>query len=346
MKTKTNLLMLFFMILFFISKSLNAQDIIIKKNGDEIKAKVMEVGITEIKYKKFENLETSPIYSILKSDVFMIKYADGTKDVFGTDSQSQSQKPDSTATMNNNTSTDNKNKISNKTSISNQNSHSASSKIVLGTGRSFVNSYNVGNLNDFYQNLSGDPTEKCDAGAPVLMTFHFGFRNCIDTSMKNWFGVDMQFVKTAPHAIWGSTVYYGGGIDLHFDGFFMNIPLTYMHAIDSKKHIFLAAEPALDMGLIDGGVYIGDTTYTEAMSFGAGFHIAAGIDYMGKWFGANARLGYRHLKTPEVHYNDKSTTGYSSFYVNGASGETVKVDWSGVYFNIGIYLAIDRKQRK
>jgi len=59
---------------------LHAQDIIIKENGDEIKAKVMEVGITEIKYKKAGN-EEGPTYAILKSEVFLIKYANGTKDV-------------------------------------------------------------------------------------------------------------------------------------------------------------------------------------------------------------------------------------------------------------------------
>lgn len=57
-----------------------SQDNIIKKNGDEIKAKVVEVGTTEIKYKKFEK-QTGPTYAISKSDVFMIKYEDGTKDV-------------------------------------------------------------------------------------------------------------------------------------------------------------------------------------------------------------------------------------------------------------------------
>ncbi|HEY0030168.1 MAG TPA: hypothetical protein VGC65_05375 [Bacteroidia bacterium] len=57
-----------------------SQDNIIKKNGDEIKAKVVEVGTTEIKYKKFEK-QSGPTYAISKSEVFMIKYEDGTKDV-------------------------------------------------------------------------------------------------------------------------------------------------------------------------------------------------------------------------------------------------------------------------
>ncbi|MCX6294568.1 MAG: toxin-antitoxin system YwqK family antitoxin [Bacteroidetes bacterium] len=55
-------------------------DNIVLKNGDEIKGKVTEIGLQEIKYKKCDNLD-GPSISILKSDVFMIKYANGTKDI-------------------------------------------------------------------------------------------------------------------------------------------------------------------------------------------------------------------------------------------------------------------------
>jgi len=61
---------------------LNAQDIITKTNGDEIKAKVTEIGIDDVKYNRFDNL-TGPVYSVKKSEIFMITYEDGSKDVFG-----------------------------------------------------------------------------------------------------------------------------------------------------------------------------------------------------------------------------------------------------------------------
>lgn len=70
-----------FFIIVFTFNLLKAQDIILKKNGDEIKAKIVEISPTEIKYKAFENLE-GPLFVIYKSDVFMIKYLNGTKDVF------------------------------------------------------------------------------------------------------------------------------------------------------------------------------------------------------------------------------------------------------------------------
>jgi hypothetical protein len=59
----------------------HGQDIIVKKNGDEIKAKVEQVLDAEIKYRKYENL-TGPVYSIGKAEVFMIRYENGSKDVF------------------------------------------------------------------------------------------------------------------------------------------------------------------------------------------------------------------------------------------------------------------------
>lgn len=60
-----------------------AQDIITLKNGDEIRAKVKEVGINDISYQKFDN-PTDLTYRVLKSEVFMIKYENGVKEVFNT----------------------------------------------------------------------------------------------------------------------------------------------------------------------------------------------------------------------------------------------------------------------
>jgi len=58
-----------------------SQDTITKKSGVVIQAKVIEVGQTEIKYKKFD-YQNGPTYVILKSDVLMIRYENGTKDIF------------------------------------------------------------------------------------------------------------------------------------------------------------------------------------------------------------------------------------------------------------------------
>ena len=60
--------------------TVSAQDIILKKNADEIQAKVLKVTETEIEYKKWENLD-GPIYTIPANEIFIIKYQNGSKDI-------------------------------------------------------------------------------------------------------------------------------------------------------------------------------------------------------------------------------------------------------------------------
>jgi len=63
---------------------LSAQDIITLKNGNDIQAIVQEIGDSDIKYKKADN-PNGPSYSLKKSEIFMIRYANGSKDVFAAD---------------------------------------------------------------------------------------------------------------------------------------------------------------------------------------------------------------------------------------------------------------------
>jgi hypothetical protein len=69
------------LVFFFSGRLAFGQDIIVMKTGDEIKAKVEQVLDTEIKYRKFEN-QGGPVYSAKKAEVFMIRYENGSKDVF------------------------------------------------------------------------------------------------------------------------------------------------------------------------------------------------------------------------------------------------------------------------
>jgi len=82
MKRKPNLLLLFYCIVNLI----NAQDIILKTDGTEIQAKVTEIGTEDVKYHRFDN-QTGPVYNLKKSEIFMITYQDGSKDVFGKKTQ-------------------------------------------------------------------------------------------------------------------------------------------------------------------------------------------------------------------------------------------------------------------
>jgi hypothetical protein len=58
-----------------------SQDIITKKNGEDLNVKITEVNQTDIKYKKSGN-PSGPTFIISKSDALMIRYEDGSKDIF------------------------------------------------------------------------------------------------------------------------------------------------------------------------------------------------------------------------------------------------------------------------
>ena len=66
--------------IFLVKNKSDECDIIILGTGEEVSAKVIEIGKEQIRYKKCENL-SGPDYVINKSEVFIIKYFDGSKDI-------------------------------------------------------------------------------------------------------------------------------------------------------------------------------------------------------------------------------------------------------------------------
>lgn len=70
------------LILFLLCNvTLFAQDIIVQNNGNTILSKVVEIGATEVKYKKFSNLN-GPTYTIAKAEILVINYENGEKESF------------------------------------------------------------------------------------------------------------------------------------------------------------------------------------------------------------------------------------------------------------------------
>ena len=68
--------LLLFVVLFCVSWSVLAQDVIVKKDGSTILSKVMEINDAEIKYKKWSN-QDGPVYSIKRVEVSSINYQNG-----------------------------------------------------------------------------------------------------------------------------------------------------------------------------------------------------------------------------------------------------------------------------
>ena len=80
--------MFFVLVLIVASMSVTcAQDLITKKNGEDIKAKVLEVTPTEIKYKLFDE-PNGATYTARKSELIMIHYESGRNEVFNQQSMS------------------------------------------------------------------------------------------------------------------------------------------------------------------------------------------------------------------------------------------------------------------
>jgi hypothetical protein len=71
----------FLLLLLGIGRTLHAQDLLTKRNGEEIAVIVMEVTPTEVKYRRFDNLN-GPLFSVRREEVFMVKYINGTKQLF------------------------------------------------------------------------------------------------------------------------------------------------------------------------------------------------------------------------------------------------------------------------
>ena len=65
-------------------------DNIILKDGSEISAKIVEITPDLIKYRKCNNLD-GPLFSINTNDVLLIRYLDGTKEVFKVNNNSDTR---------------------------------------------------------------------------------------------------------------------------------------------------------------------------------------------------------------------------------------------------------------
>ena len=72
----------------------SAQDLIVKKDGSVIQAKVTKIGTMEVEYKKWSN-QDGPQYSIAVADILAINYQNGEKETFenvGASGKSQTAK--------------------------------------------------------------------------------------------------------------------------------------------------------------------------------------------------------------------------------------------------------------
>jgi len=93
-----------FITIFLVTRLLGfSQDIIYIKDGTEVKAKIIEITTEFVKYKRFEQQE-GPLRNLQISEVFMVIYENGTREVFkdGKKDNIQNQIPIEVMTKNEN----------------------------------------------------------------------------------------------------------------------------------------------------------------------------------------------------------------------------------------------------
>lgn len=100
---------LFLFLIGLLTNLIYAQDIIIKRNGDEIKSKILEITSETIKYKEFD-FQDGPIRNINISDVFMVIYENGKREKF-TGIEGNTQRNKTPANKKNKIQANKKNKI-------------------------------------------------------------------------------------------------------------------------------------------------------------------------------------------------------------------------------------------
>jgi len=84
MKVKLNYFLAFLVLFLFAANDLSAQDKIYKKNKNKaIEAKVLEIGIGDIKYKLWEGREDGLVYVVEKTSILKIEFEDGRTEYYG-----------------------------------------------------------------------------------------------------------------------------------------------------------------------------------------------------------------------------------------------------------------------
>lgn len=72
--------LLLYLVLLLLSLAAPAQDLLIRTTGEELPVKVLEITPTDVRYKRTDNPD-GPLITIRRHDVFMIRYANGTKEL-------------------------------------------------------------------------------------------------------------------------------------------------------------------------------------------------------------------------------------------------------------------------
>lgn len=202
---------------------------------------------------------------------------------------------------------------------------------------SFMNSFQRGNLDDYFHFIAQDPSRDVDAGSSAYFDVSFVFPWPGQSDM-GWFGLGIGAMLFNSHALWGTKLGFGGRAELALKPFMMyvSVPVRFL-AIGKSGGGYIGIYPAVLIGWVTGHItHLNGTRYEITPGGGFGFQVPLSIDfYFSKHLGMEFRAGYRFIQAGVGWSNPDSPTGYTAFTIND---ELVKADLSGVFMTTGLLI--------
>ena len=199
-----------------------------------------------------------------------------------------------------------------------------------------LNSYSRGNLDDWWAEQTGDPDRKVDQGSPAFFALE-GRQILPMPSGKSWLTMGGGIIFPADHALWGSSIFFGGFRRLVMQPTIISFNMTSVFNVESMDGLTAEFGGGMLIGWVTGE-YVGTNfDYDVTLGPGLGFALTGGANYMiNDQFGLSVKSGLRFLKTDLVIRDPDSPTGYSQFRLD--NDDEVKPSLSGFYLTIGVTL--------
>jgi hypothetical protein len=206
--------------------------------------------------------------------------------------------------------------------------------LTLTGSATFRNSYKRGNLDDWWAEQTTDPGRAVDQGSPAFFALEAGVSMPL-TSDAVRMGATFGFILPASHALWGTSLFYGGRQELVLKPHIISIGMPFMFQLADIEGLYAKVHPALLMGWVTGS-YSTPSYYVDiVMSPGIGFGLAGSVQYFfTDMIGVDFTLGFRAVKGGLTIKDSESPTGYSIYNLD--NGDEVKVGLGGMYMTYGI----------
>jgi len=355
--------LVFFLAFFIIGKIALSQDTITKINGTKSIVLVQEIGVDEIKYK---HDATGPVYIMPKNQVGAINFADGTKIVINAPAPPPPPKLNDYQTppteyyppRENQPPVQNHPYVENRPQPqrpANTSSDRGAYYFYFGFRSSLSNSYNGGDLNNYWDGLFSDESAYAASNpgyGSVQLNQGFSKFNGLfighsfPLSDREHLNFELQVDFSATHALRNSASFADtSGGSIYFNLTTVNFAGQYMRGVGNNDRLQVGGEVGIDIGSLNGyeSEYLYPNNQPLTYYFGSykgtglGGHVAA----VGKLFldkrkalGLELRAGYRYLQTQAY------TTSDSNF------DQTVNIDWSGAFVTAGAVIQINSRGRR